>query len=135
MDSREVANLLQNELISNGFTVHRYNAYSTNSIYLKVDGGLCKSIRISDHTGKGHLRYTYNLLSTVTEFYSKEDNGVIRYYYPYRDWFRVFQSVMSVREDLQTRYSKSWYDKEVKRLITSSKKGFWSGAYLVKKCK
>ena len=135
MDAKYVAKLLQNELISNGFTVHRYNAYSTDSIYLKVDGGLCKSIRISDHTGKGHLRYTYNLLSTVKEFYSEEDNGVVRYYYPYNNWLRVLKSVMAVREDLQTRYSKSWYDKEVKRLISSSKKGFWSGAYLVKKGK
>lgn len=135
MNAKDVAKLLQNELISNGFTVHRYNAYSTDSIYLKVDGGLCKSIRISDHTGKGHLRYTYNLLSTVTEFYTKEDSGVNRYYYTYADWHRVLKSVMSVREDLQTRYSKSWYDKEVKRLISSSKKGFWSGAYPVKKGK
>ena len=135
MDAKYVAKLLQNELISNGFTVHRYNAYSTDSIYLKVDGGLCKSIRISDHTGKGHLRYTYNLLSTVKEFYSEEDNGVVRYYYPYNNWLRVLKSVMAVREDLQTRYSKSWYDKEVKRLISSSKKGIWSGAYLVKKGK
>lgn len=135
MNAKGVAKLLQNELISNGFTVHRYNAYSTDSIYLKVDGGLCKSIRISDHTGKGHLRYTYNLLSTVTEFYSEEDKGVTRYYYPYSDWHRVLKSVMSVRDDLQSRYSESWYNKEVKRLISGSKTGFWSGAYLVKKGK
>ena len=135
MNAKDVAKLLQNELISNGFTVHRYNAYSTDSIYLKVDDDLCKSIRISDHTGKGHLRYTYNLLSTVTEFYSEEDKGVTRYYYPYSDWLRVLKSVMAVREDLQTIYSKYWYYKEVKRLIASSKKGFWSVAYLVKKDK
>ena len=47
----------------------------------------------------------------------------------------VVKSVIAVRDDLQTRYSKSWYDKEVKRLMSSSKKGFWSGAYLVKKGK
>lgn len=57
-------------------------------MYLKIDCGLCKLIRISDHTGKDHLRYTYNLLNIVTEFYAKEDNGVNRYYYPYADCHR-----------------------------------------------
>ena len=32
--------------------IHRYDAYSTNSIYLKFDYRVAKSLRISDHPGK-----------------------------------------------------------------------------------
>lgn len=29
--------------------IHRYDAYSTNSVYLKFDYGLGNSLRLSDH--------------------------------------------------------------------------------------
>lgn len=35
--------------------IHRYDAYSTNSVYLKFDYGLGNSLRLSDHTGKAGL--------------------------------------------------------------------------------
>ena len=47
-----LADYIAKRLISEGFTVQRYNAYTTNSIYLKLDYGVCNSIRISDHPGK-----------------------------------------------------------------------------------
>ena len=47
-----LADYIANRLISEGFIVQRYNAYTTNSIYLKLDYGVCNSIRISDHPGK-----------------------------------------------------------------------------------
>lgn len=34
--------------------IHRLDAYSTNSIYLKFDYGIVNSLRISDHEGKKH---------------------------------------------------------------------------------
>lgn len=37
--------------------IHRYDAYSTNSVYLKFDYGLGNSLRLSDHTGKAGLNY------------------------------------------------------------------------------
>ena len=37
MNLEQAANYLQNKLLLNGFTIHRYEAYSTNSIYLKLD--------------------------------------------------------------------------------------------------
>lgn len=51
-NTKWVAKQVQEFLLNNDFIVHRYNAYSTNSIYLKIDCCLCKSIRISDHHGK-----------------------------------------------------------------------------------
>ena len=37
MDGKDVANTLIHNLLQLGFRVHRYNAYSTSSIYLKLD--------------------------------------------------------------------------------------------------
>lgn len=48
----EICNKIIDFLLDNGFSVLRYDAYSTNSIYLKLDYGVCYSIRISDHPGK-----------------------------------------------------------------------------------
>lgn len=38
--------------------IHRYDAYSTNSVYLKFDYGVANSLRIADHAGKEYLSYT-----------------------------------------------------------------------------
>lgn len=45
--------------------IHRYDAYSTNSVYLKFDYGLGNSLRLSDHTGKAGLNYRFNIITTL----------------------------------------------------------------------
>lgn len=45
--------------------IHRYDAYSTNSVYLKFDYGLGNSLRLSDHTGKAGLNYRFNIITTM----------------------------------------------------------------------
>ena len=62
MELKEVAEYVIQVLKANGVVVQRYNAYSTQSIYLKLDCGVSKSLRISDHRGKPYLRYRYNLI-------------------------------------------------------------------------
>ena len=37
MNGDNVANILIEQLLEMGFVVHRYNSYSTSSIYLKLD--------------------------------------------------------------------------------------------------
>lgn len=71
----EIANKIQSKLLDKGFIIHRYNAYSTKSIYLKLDYGVGNSIRISDHIGKGHLQYRYNVLTTVKKPYEKSQQA------------------------------------------------------------
>lgn len=63
-----------------GFTVHRLDSFTTNSVYLKVDCGVCHSIRVSDHRGKKHLKYRYNIGSYVRKFRSVHDMHR-RYYF------------------------------------------------------
>ena len=56
-----LAESIARKLIAEGFIVQRYGAYTTSSIYLKLDYGVCNSIRISDHPGKRYLKYRYNI--------------------------------------------------------------------------
>lgn len=47
--------------------IHRYDAYSTNSVYLKFDYGVANSLRIADHAGKEYLSYRFNIILTLAE--------------------------------------------------------------------
>jgi hypothetical protein len=66
--AEEVINQLQDQVI-----IHRYDAFSTNSIYLKFDYGLAYSLRISDHAGKKHLAYRFNILESMAGESSKRE--------------------------------------------------------------
>ena len=61
MKIKEIADYVQTKLASKGYIIHRYDAFSTDSIYLKVDYGVGGSIRIADHLGKKHLNYRFNI--------------------------------------------------------------------------
>ena len=74
-----IADYIVNSLLAHGFTIQRYNAYKTSSVYLKLDFGVCNSIRISDHNGKEHLCYRYNLIIGGNDNIIEEK--YIRYYY------------------------------------------------------
>ena len=80
MKLKEIAQYIENKLLEQGFIIHRYDSYSTNSIYLKLDYGVMNSIRISDHKGKQHLSYKYNIESgvKVARWY-KDNRGFWRY--------------------------------------------------------
>ena len=83
MKLKEIAQYLENKLLEQGFIIHRYDSYSTNSIYLKLDYGVMNSIRISDHKGKQYLSYKYNIECgiKVAKWY-KDDRGFWRYNCP-----------------------------------------------------
>ena len=42
--------------------IHRYDAYSTNSVNLKIEYGLGNTLRLSDHTGKAGLNNRINII-------------------------------------------------------------------------
>lgn len=81
MTLNDIADSLINRLKTFKIVVHRYNAYSTNSIYLKLDYGALNSIRISDHKGKRHLHYKYNIQKDGVDHIGwHKDNNIWRYY-------------------------------------------------------
>ncbi|MBM7715323.1 hypothetical protein JOC94_002310 [Bacillus thermophilus] len=49
---QETADYIIARLKKKGIVIQRYDSYSTNSIYLKLDYGVSNSVRISDHKGK-----------------------------------------------------------------------------------
>lgn len=124
-----LADSIAKRLIAEGFTVQRYNAYTTNSIYLKLDYGVCNSIRISDHPGKKYLKYRYNIGSFVKE-YRKEKDKFDRFYYRSDKSKNMVKKIIEDREAKKLRYGEDGY----KKLMQKSKNenagtlGFWSKA-------
>ena len=62
MNEKKIAKILTKKLLAMGFIVHRYNSITTNSIYLKLDFGVCCGIRIADHNGKKKYHYRFNVV-------------------------------------------------------------------------
>lgn len=133
METREIADLLQQKLISNGFIVQRYNAYSTDSIYLKLDYGACNSIRIAGHQGKKHLKYRYNIGSYIKQAGYKRDK-YDRFFYPADCVEMLLKQIVSDRSTKIGRYGESryWAMMEKNKKDNEDSKGFWQKAYTVR---
>ena len=112
--------------------IHRYDAYSTNSIYLKFDYGVAKSLRISDHPGKKHMAYRYNIDFARKHYAVKySPQGYPRYYYPVSDVDRVISDILDEKKARIYRYRD--YEKLVQEAMARSEheKGFLQQAKLV----
>lgn len=112
--------------------IHRYDAYSTNSIYLKFDYGVANSLRISDHDGKRHLKYRYNILTDQKIKSVATDHGFDRFYYSPEMINAVCRDILAAKRDKQERYKNydSVVSKEMERVY--HEKGFWQDAKEVK---
>lgn len=129
---KSLADKLAEKLVQMGFIVHRYDAYSTESIYLKLDCGVCNSIRISGHRGKGHLKYRYNIGPSIQARNSKIDRFK-RYYYPSKDYKSLLDQIAFDRNRKLEKYGKQGY-KELMieyRHKGMTQSGFWQKAHLV----
>lgn len=132
---KQIADSLCELLIKEGFIVQRYDAYSTNSIYLKLDCGLCNSIRISDHEGKKHLSYMYNVRGDINHDYRTRIDYT-RYYVSFKHYKRIIQYV---KENRWNKWRKAGsiaaYNDliNIEKNLNKNNKGFWEKAYLVNK--
>lgn len=129
---QDLATEIANRLIRKGFVVYRYDAYSTNSIYLKLDFGVCNSIRISDHYGKKHLKYRYNIGADIKKIETKQDQYP-RHYFPASEVDRLIQKIVEDRKLKQKRYGMDAYERYMKenKEKQGTEAGFWSKAYRV----
>lgn len=123
-----LADRLERRFVAEGFVVHRYDAYSTDSIYLKLDWGACCSIRISDHPGYKHLKYRYNIGSWITE--GRHEGGKYpRHYYQVKNADRLVKRVLADRDERMAQHGKDGYralmDKGREQAATA-KSGFFS---------
>lgn len=121
--------------LSGKVIIHRYDAYSTNSIYLKFDYGVANSLRISDHDGKRHLRYRYNILESMGKKQNKEirtRHGLEMVFYSPAMINACCRDILAAKKERVERYRD--YDaivEQAKERAALPQKGFWSGARLV----
>lgn len=133
-DFKKLADSLADELIANGFRVHRYDAYSSKSVYLKLDCGACNSIRISDHKGYRHLKYRYNIGSWIKKRRSENDTYP-RHYFPVNDASALVRRIVRDRDAKIKRFGIDQYRSFVRdgeKQGKSATCGFWSQATEVK---
>lgn len=114
--------------------IHRYDAYSTNSIYLKFDYGVANSLRISDHPGKKHLAYRYSIDFARKHYKLKYSvQGYPRYYYPVSAVDRAIKDILDAKRAKEYRYRDYAGLMEAAMARAEHEKGFWQQAKLVMK--
>ena len=114
--------------------IHRYDSFSTNSIYLKFDYGVANSLRISDHDGKRHLKYRYNILESMSNMPVKTTttrNGFEMVFYSPAMINACCRDILAAKRDRMERYRD--YDAIIERAKAEATpdKGFWNAARLV----
>lgn len=114
--------------INDGFIVQLYDAFSTNSAYIKLDYGLMNSIRISDHHGKDHLCYRYNIILDEPDNIVEEK--YMRYYFNQFSWDKLVQQIRYDRILKQQKYKRSYDYFMLKNKLEheNDTKGFWTHA-------
>ena len=115
MTGDDVADILVRKLISLGFIVHRYNAYSTSSIYIKLDYGLSCGIRIADHPGKKKYSYRFNLIKDYSGNKVIIKDGLICRFYDFTELEKVIQAVQQEKRDKIKKYGLQNYQKYMER--------------------
>ena len=88
------------ELDKRHFVLYYYEAYSTNSCYIKMDFGVCNSLRIADHAGKAKYPYMFNLLTNLSQSY--EQDG--RHFYALKDYDKMIEDIVAFREKQLEKY-------------------------------
>jgi hypothetical protein len=129
---KKLADQIAKSLKKHGFILQRYNSHGTNSIYLKLDYGVSHSLRISDHRGKKHLSYRFNLLTDIDKSYTEKEEYERRYYCK-SDIEKLISDVLEHRDKQIARYGSNGYVKLMKKnqLDNADKKGFWKQAVLI----
>ena len=113
------------------FVIQRYDSYTSDSVYIKLDYGVANSIRISDHEGKSHLRYRYNVII------GGEDNIIedeyIRYYFNESSIDNLLNQILFDKTAKIAKYGAKGYNNLMNKNLINSKgsAGFWSKARTV----
>lgn len=118
MNEKQVAKILVNKLLDLGFIVHRYNAVTTNSIYLKLDFGVCCGIRIADHNGKKKYHYRFNIVKGYEGDKITYFNNLISYFYTFDEIPQLLSDVEKEKQNKVKRYGLNNYQEymEIERV-------------------
>ena len=111
MNEKQMAKILIKELSELGFTIHRYNAIATSSIYLKLDYGICCGIRISNHSGKKKYHYRFNIVKGYNGDKVTYSKNLISYFYTFEQISQLIKDVQHERNKKIQRYGLNNYKK------------------------
>lgn len=122
-----------NELKKNGFAVQLYHSYTSNSVYIKVDYGVCNTIRISDHEGYKNLSYRYNLRTDCGRYRTDRSKPYPQYIFPSFEKKKMIDWIISSRARKIENLGLRGYEQEMKsyRHLNYGKSGFWEKAKLL----
>lgn len=128
-----VAGTLVEFLQSQGIKVMRYDAYSTNSVYLKLDYGLLYSVRLSDHKGKKKLKYRFNAINGYDGPSQQRTRwGWSREFYTFErdDLNNLCLSILAMRASKLNGLGLYGYQSEMdyRKRVNTNIKGFWRQA-------
>lgn len=115
MNEKEIAKRLSCELKKLGFIVHRYNSITTNSIYLKLDYGICCGIRISNHRGKKKYHYRFNIIKDYEGDKVTYYKNLVSYFYTFSEIPKLLQDVCKEREAKLQKYGIDSYKKYMEK--------------------
>ena len=119
MNGKEIANILVQKLIAEGFIVHRYNSHTTSSIYIKLDYGLSCGIRIADHPGKKKYSYRFNVIKDyIGDKVIIKDGLICRFY----DFTELEEVIKAVQKERQEKINKYFKKKDKKKSINMAYK-------------
>lgn len=126
---QEVTDYLVTQLKAHGISLLYYHAYSTNSRYCKLDEGVLHTIRISDHHGKRHLKYRYEIGPHIPHKTCIRKQGFPYYQYNSKEVDQLIEDIFHERKILRHRYG-NLYEKFRQDNLANKKsqKGFWSQA-------
>lgn len=117
-----------------GFTLQYYESMTTKSYYLKVDYGVCHTIRFSDHFGKKHLSYKYNVNHQVDKKRWSKDK-YWQFFCPLNEADEIVKEIVKTREYKMNDLGEEGYralmrEYYIKGLV---KKGFWQQSKVINK--
>ena len=123
MSIKDFMHKLLKDLDYCGFILQYYEAYSTNSCYIKLDYGVSNSIRIADHKGKDKYPYRFNLMIGLDKSYEENE----RKYYCINDYQEMIEDIKKFKQVQLDKYGFSYYEYMLKnKKDGKNKKGFWS---------
>jgi len=115
MSETDVADILIEKLLNKNFIVHRYNSYSTSSIYLKLDYGLACGIRIANHSGKKKYHYRFNVIKDYVGNEIINRDNLISYFFNYNELDKVLNAVHKEKQSKLRKYGIQNYKKYMER--------------------
>lgn len=114
MNEKDVAKILIERLLDSGFTVHRYDSYSTNSIYLKLDFGVACGIRIADHLGKKKYSYRFNVIKNYKGEKVVFKDDLISFFYNFNELEEVLDAIKKEKQKKIDKYGVNNYQMYMK---------------------